>query len=395
MAGIVIIGAGECGVRAAFALREKGYDGSVVLLSAESVLPYERPPLSKSQALSPKLIRQEDAYKNAAVDLRLGAVVEAIDVVAKTVRLKDGEEIRFEKLLIATGARPRVFPGMDTCLTLRTLEDANRILPKLSAGARVGIIGGGFIGLELAASAKAAGADVILFEVGARLMGRAVPSEIAANVQMRHESEGVEIRLGAQVASADATSITLADGTRTVFDLVVAGTGALPNTQLAEAAGLEVENGIVVDAQFRTSAEGIYAAGDCCNFPWNGGRLRLESWQAAQEQGAHVAGVLMGAVEAYAKVPWFWSDQFDQTLQVAGLFLDSLPIHGREKDEDSLIVFQCLPDGTLCAAAGIGIGNVVAKDIRIFQKLIERGARIKPEEVVDRSFNLKRLLKAA
>lgn len=395
MSGIVIIGAGECGVRAAFELRSKGYEGAVTLLSAETVLPYERPPLSKDRTLVPKLIRTEDAYRDKAIDLRLGVQVEAIDITSKTVSLAGGQALGYDKLLFATGARPQVFPGMERCLTLRTMDDARAILSRFEPGKRVGIIGGGFIGLELAATARKAGAEVMVLEAAPRLLGRAVPEAIAEVVHERHLKEGVDVRTGAQVASADAGSIVLKDGTTLLFDLVIAGTGALPNTALAEAAGLDVDNGIRVDACFRTSADEIYAAGDCCNFPWAGSRVRLECWQAAQEQGAHVAAAMLGETLDYSRIPWFWSDQYDLSLQVAGLFDSAAASVRRDISENAFVLFQADAEGRLRAVAGIGTGNTIAKDIKLAEKLIDRGALLDESAFSDPSVNLKSLLRAA
>lgn len=395
MGGIVIIGAGECGVRAAFTLRELGFDGALTLIGAETALPYERPPLSKNLAVAVKAIRTEEAYSQAGIDLKLGTRVETIEREGQQVLLADGSTLKYDKLLLATGSRPRLFPGMENSLTLRTGEDARVIMSHLKEGARIGLIGGGFIGLELAATARQAGAQVTVIEAAPRVLGRAVPEEIASIVHVRHEREGVTIRTGTGVTDAGQTHITLADGSVLAFDVVVAGVGAIPNTDLAEAAGLKVENGIVVDSAFRTSDPHIFAAGDCCNFVWRGDRVRLESWKASQDQGAHAAAAMLGTTDDYARVPWFWSDQYDLTLQVAGLFDLDRPIHRRQTDEEIRIVFQTDTQGRLSASAGIGPGNAVAKDIRILEKLIERGTPVNPGELADPSFNLKRLLKSA
>lgn len=395
MAGMVIIGAGECGVRAAFALRENGFGGDITLIGDEASLPYERPPLSKEIPVAPKPIRLEEAYLQAGIKLKRGVRVQAIDRAQKTVHLADNSAIEYDKLLLATGAKARKFPGMEECQTMRTDSDAAAILSKLGAGAKIGIIGGGFIGLELAAVARKAGADVTVVEAAPRILGRAVPEAIAAVLHDRHVAEGVDLMTGTGVSKADATSILLADGRQLEFDLVVAGVGAMPKTALAEAAGLEVANGVVVDGDFRSSDPDIFAAGDCCNFEWQGARVRLESWKAAQDQGAHAAAAMLGAGETYSKVPWFWSDQYDMSLQVAGLFDMGGEIHQRPSEEGIVIVFQCDATGKLAAAAGIGTGNAVAKDIKIFEKLIERGASVNPAELADPATNLKRLLKAA
>ncbi|PVH30668.1 NAD(P)/FAD-dependent oxidoreductase [Pararhodobacter oceanensis] len=395
MTGIVIIGAGECGVRAAFELRARGYGGSVALVNGEAGLPYERPPLSKRLGSAPILIKSAAAFAEADIHLRSGQTALYIDSSHKTVALADGETLDYDRLLIATGARARVFSGMETCLTLRTDEDAAAIMAQLKPGARIGIIGGGFIGLELAATAVKAGAEVTVVEGAARLLQRAVPAPIADILHQRHAAEGVTILTETGVATAEATSITLADGTVQGFDLVIAGVGALPNTELAHKTGLAVTNGIVVNESFQTSDPHIYAAGDCCNFTWRGARLRLESWKAAQDQGAHAAAAMLGEASAYNAVPWFWSDQYDLTLQVAGLFDISAPVHTRPTVSGQCLLFQCNAQGCLTAVAGIGSGNSIAKDISIFEKLIARGAAHDPAVLQDPEHNLKRLLRAA
>ncbi|MGP6086168.1 NAD(P)/FAD-dependent oxidoreductase [Antarctobacter jejuensis] len=390
---MVIIGAGECGVRAAFVLREQGYMGEVTLIGAETALPYERPPLSKSGQM--KLIRAAETYADKRITLRLGETVTGIDRAPRRVSLAGGKALDYDHLLLATGARARLFPGMEGCLTLRSDRDAQTIQSFLKQGARIGIIGGGFIGLELAALARAAGADVTVVEAASRLLGRAVPAQIAQVLQDRHMAEGVTLMLATGVASASATRITLADGPSLEFDAVIAGVGALPNTDLAEAAGLEVQNGITVDGDFRTSDAHVFAAGDCCSFEWRGQRVRLESWKAAQDQGEHEAKAMLCQSGPYMKAPWFWSDQYDLGLQVAGIFDLSAPIHGRPGRDGATVVFQCDRTGTLVAAAGIGPGNGTSKDIRIFEKLIERGSVVDSDVLADPEQNLKRLLKAA
>ncbi|SNS98798.1 NAD(P)/FAD-dependent oxidoreductase [Tropicimonas sediminicola] len=396
MAEMVIIGAGECGVRAAFSLREHGHAGRITLIGAESSLPYERPPLSKGMGAA-KPIRPEEAYDEAGISLMRGAEVSRIDRDAQRVRLGNGESLPYDRLLLATGARARLFPSLQGCLTLRTDRDAAALLPRLTPDARIGIIGGGFIGLELAATARSLGARVTVIEAAPRLLARAVPAEIAAVVEARHRAEGVDLRIGTGVANATGETITLADGATHAFDAVIAGVGSVPNTELAEQAGLTVENGVRVDSRFRTPDPAIFAAGDCCSFEWRGARLRLESWKAAQDQGAFATACMLGCEgeETYGSVPWFWSDQYDLTLQVAGLFDPARPVHQRSTGDGQCVVFQCDPGNAPAAAAGIGPGNAVARDIRIFEKLIERGVPVEPDVLADPSQNLKRLLRAA
>lgn len=395
MERIVIIGAGECGVRAAFALRQQGFAGTITLIGDEPSLPYERPPLSKGRDGVLKPIRSEAAYAQAEINLHRSVRVDRIDPAAHDVSLQSGESLSYDALLIATGSRARLFPTMASCLTLRTDADADAIFQSVQPGSTLGIIGGGFIGLELAAVARGLGAEVTVFEAGERLLARAVPAEIAGMVAARHQTEGVTTRTSVNVAAATGTTVSLSDGGTLTFDQVVAGVGSVPNTELAGAAGRDVDNGIRVDQSFRTSDPHIFAAGDCCNFDWRGARVRLESWKAAQEQGAFAASAMLGKIDSYTNVPWFWSDQYDLTLQVAGLFNPELAVTERPTEDRQCIVFQCNAEGQLLAAAGIGPGNSIAKDIRIFEKLIERGAPLDPGLLADPSHNIKRLLRAA
>mgnify|MGYP001378668896 CR=1 FL=1 len=296
MAGMVIIGAGECGGRAALALRDNGYDGPVTLIGDEAPLPYERPPLSKEAmtgADAPAIKAVADAAKLA--DSRIThlarRIVSEIDRATRTITLSDGEKISYDKLLLATGAQPRRLPLAETlsrAAYLRTFDDALRIRDRLKSGARVAIIGGGFIGLELAASATKLGANVTVIEAQPRILMRGVPAEIAAVVHGLHEAAGVEVVCGQGIAQIDEDGrgihILLTSGRTITADLAVIGIGAVPVTGLAQAAGLTVENGIAADSRLRTSDEHIFAAGDCCSFPlavYGGRRVRLEIGRAS------------------------------------------------------------------------------------------------------------------
>jgi 3-phenylpropionate/trans-cinnamate dioxygenase ferredoxin reductase component len=391
--GIVIVGAGECGVRAAFALRTAGFAGDVTLIGSEPELPYERPPLSKNTDVTLQAIRPKEAFETARIKLCRGEAVQGIDRVNKRV-VVDGRALPFQMLLLATGSRARKSETLAGTLSLRTFVDAQTIMMHVKPGAKIGIIGAGFIGLELAAMARKVGAEVSVYHNGQAVLARSVPPQVADIIAARHRAEGVHLYLGATVQSADATSITLADGLTRTFDCVIGGIGAVPNVELAQEAGLSVENGIQVDEFFCTSAPDIYAAGDCCNFPWRGTRLRLESWRAAQDHADHVAAAILGARVAYDKVPWFWSDQYDQSLQVAGLFESSRPTHERDLGPGAKIVFQCDDTGALAAAAGVGNGQTVARDLRILEKIIEKRAGVVPADISNINFNLKTLLRA-
>jgi 3-phenylpropionate/trans-cinnamate dioxygenase ferredoxin reductase subunit len=289
---IVIAGAGECGTRAAFALREQGWDGRVILAGAEPSPPYERPPLSKTGELKP--ICDEGSLRQADITFLPGTEVAGLDTAAHVLELADGRRVRYRSLLLATGARARRLPsGGAPVHVLRTYADAVALRGRLTPGRRVAVIGGGFIGLELASSAAALGGAVTVIELGPRLMGRAVPARVAAVMAQRHVAAGVDIRCGTGVTglaeTASGVTITLAEGATVEADVVVAGVGAAPETTLAEAAGIEVADGIVVDTHFATSAPGVFAAGDCCRYPhplYNGRPLRMESWRAAPDPAA-------------------------------------------------------------------------------------------------------------
>lgn len=408
MGGIVIVGAGECGARAAFALRERGYDGSITLIGAEPHLPYERPPLSKDglkEQLQPKYVADAERYAASGIDVLTDTPVKAIDRVAKRVELIDGGSIAYDRLLLTTGARARTIAGTDDASrrvrTLRTHADAEEIRRELLPGRRFAIIGGGFIGLELAATARSLDADVVLIEGLPRILSRCVPAEIATVVAERHRTEGVDIRCDTKINRIDADEngvrILLANGQSVDADFLVVGIGAAPNTELAEAAGLQVDNGIAVDATLRTSDADIFAAGDCCSYPlghYGDRRVRLEAWRNAQDQGTLVAGNLLGANETVTSVPWFWSDQYDLTLQIAGLADGATVTVRRDLADGAFILFHLDDTGRLLAASGIGQGNAVARDIRLAEMLIAAGKRPDPQALVSPETKLKALLAA-
>lgn len=403
----VIVGAGECGVRAAMALREEGFDGDVTLVGAETHLPYERPPLSKdgmlAEVFAAKTIASGERLAEAGVRFVGGMNVSAIERAGRRLVMGDGSALPYDKLLLATGAAPRKLPGVagDRIVYLRTLEDAQRLRGELLPGRRLAIVGGGFIGLELAASARARGAEVVLMEALPRLLSRAVPEAIAAQIQARHALEGVELVFGDGIegieSHADEAVVTLKSGRRVVADLVLVGIGSVPNVTLAGDAGLVVDNGIAVDRQLVTSDADVFAAGDCCSFPleiYGGRRVRLESWRNAQDQGTLAARNMLGANAAVSSVPWFWSDQYELSLQIAGLSDEGSSTVQRDLGDGGMILFHISADGRLVAASGIGKGNAVAKDIRLAEMLIGRGARPEGGALADAGVKLKSLLAA-
>jgi len=411
MRGMLIIGAGECGGRAAFALREFGYDGPVMLVGGEPHLPYERPPLSKDALLSeavpdPKWIGARQNYEIAGIRCLMARTATSIDRAAKTVALSDGVSLPYDRLLLATGAEPRRLAAADAAgarvAYLRTHADALAVRGHLTVGSHIAIVGAGFIGLELAASARRRGAKVTILEAQPRILMRGVPGEIASVVADRHLREGVDLRCGSRITSftgrPDGVTIELEGSDKIDADLVVVGIGAAPIVGLAERAGLAIDNGIAVDAFLATSDPDIFAAGDCCSFPlslYAGRRVRLESWRSAQEQGSLAARNMLGAAEAVSSVPWFWSDQFDLTLQMAGLADDAERTVRRDFGEKTFILFHLDSDGRLIAASGIGPGNAIARDIRLAEMLIAKAARPVTTDLASPDVKLKSLLLAA
>ncbi|WP_419759468.1 NAD(P)/FAD-dependent oxidoreductase [Acidisoma sp.] len=401
-AGIVIIGAGEAGARAAAALRENNYAGPVTLIGEERHLPYERPPLSKAAMTgadepTAATIMSEEQLAAHGIRHLSGVMVTEIDRAGHLALLDDGSRIPYSRLLLATGARPRrlTTPGADAAsvLYLRTFSDALAMRAYLKPGIRLVVIGGGFIGLEIAASALDRGCSVTVVEMAPRILGRAVPAEVAALVAEAHKAAGVRLITGIGLKGIEAGCVVLADATRLDCDAIIAGVGAIPETGLAGRAGLTIENGIRVDGRLQTDDPDIFAAGDCCAFPhpvFDGRRLRLEAWRNAQDQGNHAARAMLGETAEFDAIPWFWSDQHGQTLQIAGL-----PDEGDAtvtRDLGGATLHFHLKAGRLVGASAFGpIGNV-AREIRLAEMLIARRAQPSPDALADPSVKLKSVL---
>lgn len=397
--GIVVVGDGECGTRAVFELRSAGWSGPITLVGAEAGFPYERPPLSKSVLAGGPPVPACDAarLRDADVGLVPGVAATDIDRDGHELVLADGRRIAYERMLLATGATPRRLPGCAGAHHLRSLDDALAVRDRLRPGARIGVIGGGFIGLELAAAAVERGCAVTVVELAARLLSRAVPADVAQVVAARHRRAGVDVRCGTGVARLTSGEVELTGGDHVECDTVVVGIGALPETSLAEKAGLVVDDGVRVDDRLRTSDPDILAAGDCCSFPhplYDGRRIRLEAWRNAHDQAAVAARNLLGADEPYAAVPWFWSDQYDLTLQIAGLPDAATSEAVRLRPDGVEVRFGLGPDGRVLSAAAIGPGNAVAKDIRLAEMLIAARAAPGPAALADPTVGLKALLRA-
>jgi len=333
--GVVIVGAGHGGVQAAASLREEGYDGPLVLLGDETELPYHKPPLSKTfikDALAkPQPLRGEAFYSGNAIDFRPGTQVGRIDLAGRRLELAGGTALPFDRLVLATGSRPRTLPlpGAELAgvLSLRSLGDARQIRDLIATAKEVVVLGGGFIGLEIAATLTAAGCKVTVIEAMGRLLGRAVAPAVAAHVRQRLEASGIRILTGTTVSRLEddghghvAAAVT-SGGERLPAQMVIVGVGVVPATELAEAAGIATANGVRVDAQMRSSVPEVLAVGDAVNYRhwFTGQDVRLESVQNATDQAKLAARTILGHEDAYAAVPWFWSDIGDMKLQMVGL----------------------------------------------------------------------------
>ena len=332
MAGIVILGAGQAGASVAAKLRALGHTGPVTLIGEETAPPYQRPPLSKGYLLGEMelerlYLRAPSFWADQNVTLRLGTPVTAIDPAAQSVTLGD-EVIPYDRLVLTTGSSPRRLPAaiggdLPGVHTVRTLADVDAMAPEFRSGARLLVVGGGYIGLEAAAVAAKLGLSVTLVEMAPRILQRVASAETADYFRKLHQDHGVTILegVGLDRLSGDGRvrSAKLSDGRELPVDFVIVGAGITPNTGLAEAAELALENGIRTDAKGRTSDPHIWAAGDCASFPYQGGRIRLESVGNAIDQAELVAENILGADRDYRAKPWFWSDQYDVKLQIAGL----------------------------------------------------------------------------
>lgn len=333
---LVVVGGGQAAFALVAKLRQLKDERPVTILASEPSLPYQRPPLSKKyllreMSLDRLLYRPEAWYQEHAVDIRLSTTVTAIDRAEKTVTLDDGSSLSYDTLALATGSTPRRLPAisggeLEGVFVLRDYRDSDRLAGELVAGRRALVIGGGYIGLEAAAVARTAGLEVTVIEMADRILQRVASAATSGIVRDIHTARGVDVREGTgllRLASGNGRVIAaeLSDGTTLPVDLVIVGIGVTANDALAHDAGLETANGIVVDAFGRTSDPFIYAMGDCAILPFAGMQIRLESVQNAVDQAEAVAALLAGGTEPYHPHPWFWSDQYDVKLQIAGFGL--------------------------------------------------------------------------
>jgi len=379
----VIVGTGIAGTSAALRLRSSGFDGRVLLIGDEPHEPYRRPPLSKdllsgSTPAERIRLRPPETWEKQEIELRTSSRVASVDTDAKSLSLADGEQLRYDQLLLATGGRPRMLPqavcatGLDGVHTLRTMSDIPALQSALTPGSSVLVIGAGLIGAEVAATARGLGCPVMMLEAAEQPLSRLLPPQISQVYAGLHREHGVDLHTGVQIASLERIDLGLlatdAEGRKWLADAVVVAVGMTPCTELAEAAGLEVDNGIVVDEYFRTSAPEVFAAGDVANQPnlLLGGRHRVEHWTSAQEQGTAVARSMLGEREPYDKVPWCWSDQYGVNLQVTGWpsASDDVTVRGSLDALDFTAIFHRA--GRLVGAVGVNR----PKEVRTLRKLI-------------------------
>ncbi len=399
--GVVVVGAGQAGFQVASSLRMEGYEEPIALIGDEPNLPYQRPPLSKGfmvgkQDIEGTALRPLAFYQSHRIDLVTGAKVIKIDRVSRLVSLASGRRLPYEALVLAVGARNRKLAvngtELDGVCYLRTDADAVDIQQRLEVARDVVVVGGGFIGLELAAAARMLGKSVRVLEAQSRLMPRIVSPILSDFYRDLHTSQGAEISLGVVVSEivghqGKVCAVVLSDGSVCPADLVLVGIGVLPNIEVASDAGLSVSNGIVVNEHLRTEDENIYAIGDCTDHPnpFAGGRVRIESVQNAVDQAKCVAAAIVGRSNIYRAVPWFWTDQFDIKLQMAGLSrgYDRLVTRG-EPESRKFSVFYFRGD-RLAAVDSVNRPG----DHLTGRKLIGAGTQITPEQVADLSVDLK------
>jgi 3-phenylpropionate/trans-cinnamate dioxygenase ferredoxin reductase subunit len=402
MTHVVVIGAGQAGAALVAKLRGAGHTGQITLIGEETAPPYQRPPLSKAYLLGEMeeerlWLRGPDFYAEHDITLRLGQRVSAIDPAAKTVTV-GGDVIAYDELALTTGSTPRRLPaavGGDLAgvYTVRTLADVDAMKAEFVAGRRLVIVGGGYIGLEAAAVASKLGLDVTVLEMAPRILQRVAAPETSDYFRALHTAHGVKILestgLDRLLGDTRVTGARLADGTELPADFVIAGVGIIAGTALAEAAGLAIENGIKTDEQGRTSDPHIWSAGDCASFPWQGGRLRLESVGNAIDQAETVAENILGAGKAYDAKPWFWSDQYDCKLQIAGLNTgyDNIVTRGPEGESISFWYFK---GDTLLAVDAMNDPRAYM----VGKRLIEQGKSPAKAALTNPATVMKDLLKA-
>lgn len=404
---IIVIGAGQAGQSVVTTLRARGFDGQITLIGEEPVPPYQRPPLSKAY-LSGEIgedrlwVQTPQAWDEQKVDMRTGLRALAIDRDGKSVTFDDGSSQAYDHLVFATGSRVRELPvdgaDLDGVRYLRNIADVDALKAEVRTGRRIAIIGGGYIGLEAASVASKLGAEPVVIEAMPRLLARVAPEALSSFYLEAHQKRGVQVRLDSQVRrllgdAGRVRAVELADGTEIACDSALVGIGVLPNIELARDAGIECDNGILVDEKGQTSADGIYAIGDCCNqHNWLAGqRMRLESVPNALEQGKLVAAAICSQPLPRREVPWFWSDQFDLKLQTAGLMQAANGSVIRQGDNPDQITIFHLRDEVLVAADCVND----PQSFMASKMMIMKGAKPSPDDLANTEVLMKDIMKAA
>lgn len=400
----IIVGAGHSGASAAAAMRTAGFEGRIVLIGAEKHAPYERPPLSKDVLLVPGKSKQDihshSFYVDSRIEFRFGVKVTSLDRDARRIVLDTTETIAFDKLLLACGSRARPYPMLDSLgpgvHVLRTIEDAESLRADLSAGRRLLIVGGGVIGLEVASSAIALGLHVTVVERASTILSRGAPAPLVQTLRARHEGRGVKFETGVELTSAhkDAKGhfhLGAADGRTFAGDAIVYGIGVELNLELAQAADLAFDDGVLIDAQGRTSSPGIFACGDLARQynPFVGRYVRQETWANAVQQGAGVGRAMVTGQDCDFEPPWYWTDQFGSNFQVAGQCEADEWIARGDVANGKYILFG-LTDGIVAAAVSVDC----AREMRPARMLIAAGARPERSALVDPKTDLRRLARA-
>lgn len=401
MVHVVVVGAGQAGAALVAKLRTGGFDGDITLIGEETAPPYQRPPLSKKYLLGEMelerlFLRPQSYYEEQQITLRLGTRVDAIDPLAQTVTAA-GETVAYDMLALTTGSTPRRLPAaiggdLGGVHVVRSLADVDAMAPEFRPGARVLIVGGGYIGLEAAAVAASKGLKVTLVEMAERILQRVAAPETSDYFRALHARHGVDIREGVGLdrltGEGRVSGARLTDGSEIAVDFVIVGVGIAAATGLAEAAGLAIENGIRTDAQGRTSDPNIWAAGDCASFPYRGTRIRLESVPNAIDQAECVAENMLGAGKDYAAKPWFWSDQYDVKLQIAGLNTGYDRVVTRQGEREGSVSFWYFRGGELLAVDAMNDPRAYM----VGKRLIEAGKSPDAGAVADPGTDLKTLM---
>jgi len=403
MTHIVVVGAGQAGASLVAKLRGEGFDGDITLIGAEKVPPYQRPPLSKAYLLGEMAeerlyLRPAEFYADQGITLRLDTRVVGIDAAAKTVTLSGGEVVNYDQLALTIGAHPRTLPSsiggsLDGVFVVRDLADADAMTPAFVAGKRVLIIGGGYIGLEAAAVASKLGLEVTLVEMADRILQRVAAPETSDYFRALHTAHGVDIREGVGLdrllGDGHVTGARLTDGTEIAIDFAVVGVGINPAAILADSAGIAVDNGITTDVYGRTSDPHIWAAGDCASCVFDGQQIRLESVGNAIDQAEAVARNMLGHDQPYNPKPWFWSDQYDCKLQIAGLNIGYTDVYVRKGDADGVQSNWYYKGDTLLAVDAMND----PRNYMIGKRLIEAGRSPDPALITAPATDMKGLLK--